>query len=160
MARPLTSVITALLRKEPDERPSAAETERMLLDAMEGRAPVAAQAHVPTQRVPDEALRSLGQDGPAGPRTTQLPHPAAPAVRRSRGRWRTAVLVIAAAALVGGGAGLAAMKYGDRTENTTGRDGTGTHAPRRPRQARRQDPALGQARRAGEGRARRLEAGE
>ncbi|MFH8514937.1 serine/threonine-protein kinase [Streptomyces gelaticus] len=134
-AGPLAPVITALLRKEPDERPSAAETERMLLDAMEGRASVAAQAYVPTQRVPDEVLRSLGQDGPAGPGTTQLPHPAAPApapapaARRSRGRWRTAVLVIAAAALVGGGAGLAAMKYGDRTENTTGHDGTGTHAP-------------------------------
>ncbi|MFF1645605.1 serine/threonine-protein kinase [Streptomyces sp. NPDC058240] len=136
-AGPLTSVITALLRKEPDERPSAAETERMLLDAMEGRAPVAAQAFVPTQSVPDEVLRSLGPEGPSGPGTTQLPQPAAapaptpapaPAPRRSRGRWRTVVLVIAAAALVGGGAGLAAMKYGDRTENTTGRDGTGAHA--------------------------------
>ncbi|MFJ7490692.1 protein kinase [Streptomyces sp. NPDC097727] len=134
-AGPLASVITALLRKDPEDRPSAAEAERMLLDAMEGREPVAAQAYVPTQRVPDEVLRSLGPDGPSGPGTTQLPHPAtptpapapAPAVRRSR--WRTAVLVIAAAALVGGGAGLAAMKYGDRTENTTGRDGTGTHAP-------------------------------
>ncbi|MEU9315450.1 serine/threonine-protein kinase [Streptomyces sp. NPDC048295] len=134
-AGPLASVITALLRKEPDERPSAAETERMLLDAMEGRAPVAAQAYVPTQRVPDEVLRSLGPDGPSAPATTQLPHQATPApapapaptVRRSR--WRTAVLVIAAAALVGGGAGLAAMKYGDWTRDTTGRDGTGTHAP-------------------------------
>ncbi|MGW2085509.1 serine/threonine-protein kinase [Streptomyces sp. NPDC001880] len=130
-AGPLAPVITALLRKEPDERPSAAETERMLLEAMEGRAPVAAQAFVPTQSVPDEVLRSLGPDSPSGPGTTQLPHPPAPAppVRRSRGRWRTVVLVIAAAALVGGGAGLAAMKYGDRTENATGRDGTGTHAP-------------------------------
>ncbi|SCF93733.1 serine/threonine-protein kinase [Streptomyces sp. Ncost-T10-10d] len=136
-AGPLAPVITALLRKEPDERPSAAETERMLLDAMEGRAPVAAQAYVPTQRVPDEVLRSLGPDGPSAPETTQLPHSATPApapapapaptVRRSR--WRTAVLVIAAAALVGGGAGLAAMKYGDWTQDTTGRDGTGTHAP-------------------------------
>ncbi|MET8746418.1 serine/threonine-protein kinase [Streptomyces sp. NPDC004728] len=135
-AGPLAPVITALLRKEPDERPSAEETERMLLEAMEGRKPVAAQAFVPTQSVPDEVLRSLGQDGPSGPPapgTTQLPHPTtaapAPTTRRGRGRWRTAVLVIAAAALVGGGAGLAAMKYGDRTEDSTGRGGTGTHAP-------------------------------
>ncbi|MFI5768079.1 serine/threonine-protein kinase [Streptomyces sp. NPDC051658] len=146
-AGPLTSVITALLRKEPDERPSAAETERMLLDAMEGRAPVAAQAFVPTQSVPDEVLRSLGADGPAGPGTTQLPHPAAPAPAAApvpapapapaarRSRWRTVVLVIAAAALVGGGAGLAAMKYGDRTESTAGRDDTVRHtntAPEKP----------------------------
>lgn len=129
-------MITALLRKEPDERPSAAETERMLLDAMEGREPVAAQAFVPTQSVPDEVLRSLGTDGPPGPSapgTTQLPYPTAPApaptTRRGRGRWRTVVLVIAAAALVGGGAGLAAMKYSNRTDDTTGRDGTRTHAP-------------------------------
>lgn len=133
-AGPLAPVITALLRKEPDERPSAAETERMLLDAMEGRAPVAAQAFVPTQSVPDEVLRSLGPDVPAGPGTTQLPHPVppapapAPAPRRSRSRWRTAVLVIAAAALVGGGAGLAAMKLGDGSDDTTTSGGTGTHA--------------------------------
>ncbi|MFF2008187.1 protein kinase [Streptomyces sp. NPDC058195] len=137
----LAPVITALLRKEPDERPSAAETERMLLDAMEGREPVAAQAFVPTQAVPDEVLRSLGADASG---TTRLPHPqtgapdptavtpaaapapvtapaaspaASPAARR--GRWRTAVLVVLAAALVGGGAGLVAMKLGDRADKKT-----------------------------------------
>ncbi|MFC5916567.1 serine/threonine-protein kinase [Streptomyces pulveraceus] len=146
-AGPLTAVITALLRKEPDERPSAAETERMLLDAMEGRAPVAAQAFVPTQRVPDEVLRSLGTDGTPVPGTTQLPHPTepapapspaaapapAPAARRSR--WRTVVLVIAAAALVGGGAGVAAMKYGDWTGGTAAGGETARHtntAPEKP----------------------------
>ncbi|MET9918023.1 serine/threonine-protein kinase [Streptomyces sp. NPDC006435] len=126
-AGPLAPVITALLRKEPDERPTAAEAERMLLDAMEGREPVAAQAFVPTQRVTGEMLHSLGQDGTAGP-TAPVPAPrpaaqppaTAPVARRSRGRWRTAVLVVAIAALVGGGAGLAAMKYGDRTEKSIG----------------------------------------
>ncbi|MFJ8588153.1 serine/threonine-protein kinase [Streptomyces sp. NPDC093595] len=47
----LAPVITALLRKDPADRPEAAEAERMLLEAMEGRTPTAAQAYVPTQRV-------------------------------------------------------------------------------------------------------------
>ncbi|MER5503164.1 MULTISPECIES: protein kinase [unclassified Streptomyces] len=127
-AGPLAPVITALLRKEPDERPTAAEAERMLLDAMEGREPVAAQAFVPTQRVTGEMLHSLGQDGTTAGPTAPAPSPhadaqppaTAPVTRRSRGRWRTAILVVAIAALVGGGAGLAAMKYGDRTEKSIG----------------------------------------
>ncbi|MGW2177372.1 protein kinase domain-containing protein [Streptomyces sp. NPDC001732] len=133
-AGPLAPVITALLRKEPDERPTAAETERMLLDAMEGREPVAAQAFVPTQRVTGEMLHALDQGGtssepvPAQPPHSGAPAPATPPVtRRSRGRWRTAVLIVAIAALVGGGAGLAAMKYQDRTgdsvEQTEGAEG-------------------------------------
>ncbi|MFF9316367.1 protein kinase [Streptomyces sp. NPDC014735] len=161
-AGPLGPVITALLRKEPEDRPSAAETERMLLDAMEGREPQAAQAYVPTQRVPDEALRALGPATAPGPATAfdpgaapgetgaagtaQLPPPpggsaagpvngppSAPVTRRSRGRWRTAVLVVVAAALIGGGAGLVAMRYADRGDDTTARQGgTGRHAPGTP----------------------------
>ncbi|MFG3495349.1 serine/threonine-protein kinase [Streptomyces sp. NPDC047928] len=56
-AGPLGPVITALLRKDPADRPGAAETERMLLEAMEGRTPTAAQAFVPTQAVREEQLR-------------------------------------------------------------------------------------------------------
>lgn len=67
----LGHVITALLRKEPEDRPTAAETERMLLEAMEGRAPRSAQAYVPTQRVPDEVMHAMGADGG----TAQLPYP-------------------------------------------------------------------------------------
>ncbi|MER5686635.1 serine/threonine-protein kinase [Streptomyces sp. NPDC002205] len=113
----LGPVITALLRKDPADRPSAAETERMLLQAMEGREPRAAQAYVPTQRVSEEALRSMGTDGTGAESraTVRQFTAAAPVTRRSRGRWRTAILVVALAALVGGGAGLAAMKYGDNS---------------------------------------------
>ncbi|MEU9763095.1 serine/threonine-protein kinase [Streptomyces sp. NPDC047987] len=152
-AGPLGPVITALLRKEPENRPSAAETERMLLDAMEGRKPQAAQAYVPTERVPDEALRMFGPAVASGPApapgdpgaagAAQLPHAPGelaaghvngplsdPVTRRSRGRWRAAALLLVAAALVGGGAGLVAMKYTDRTDDPTARSGgTGTHAP-------------------------------
>ncbi|MFD5428423.1 protein kinase [Streptomyces sp. NPDC127084] len=62
----LGPVITALLRKEPEERPQSAELERMLLEAMEGRRPQSAQAYVPTQTVPR---------GDAGAATAQLPAP-------------------------------------------------------------------------------------
>jgi hypothetical protein len=149
-AGPLTPVITALLRKDPEDRPSAAEAERMLLDAMEGREPQAAQAFVPTQRVPDEALRTLGDDGASGAGATgtaELPHTAAgspadpvpsPVTRRSGGRWRTTVLVIAAAALVGGGAGFAMIQFGDSAAE---RGGTGTHATDSPESPGTSHPA-------------------
>ncbi|KOX22913.1 serine/threonine protein kinase [Streptomyces sp. NRRL F-6491] len=88
----LASVIVALLRKDPEQRPRADEAERMLLDAMEGRAPAAAQAYVPTQRVTredrepaegaDGARTDRSEPGTAGtagaaPRgsTTQWPQP-------------------------------------------------------------------------------------
>ncbi|WP_411073767.1 serine/threonine-protein kinase [Streptomyces sp. cmx-4-7] len=52
----LAPVIVALLRKDPKRRPRADEAGRMLLEAMEGRAPASAQAYVPTQRVVREDL--------------------------------------------------------------------------------------------------------
>ncbi|MER6015414.1 serine/threonine-protein kinase [Streptomyces bluensis] len=45
---PLGPVITALLRKDPAERPGLAEAEQMLAEAAEGRWPRGAQAYVPT----------------------------------------------------------------------------------------------------------------
>lgn len=133
----LAPVITALLRKDPADRPSAAETERMLLQAMEGREPRAAQAYVPTQRVSEEALRSMGPDGTVGTvaesRVTVPQFTATPAPRSSRGRWRTAILVVALAALVGGGAGLAAMKYGDNSGPDSTRSGSAPGSSTSPR---------------------------
>ncbi|WP_406453825.1 serine/threonine protein kinase [Streptomyces sp. NBC_00876] len=140
LAGVLAPVITALLRKEPEDRPSAGETERMLLEAMEGREPRAAQAYVPTQRVPEELMLTVGPDGPSGG-TAQLPYPgpdatapgSLPVPRRSR--WRTTLLVIALAALVGGGGGIAAMMYGNRTDDGrtgTGAGGTASHGSRSP----------------------------
>lgn len=159
-AGPLGPVITALLRKDPADRPTAAETEQMLLDAMEGREPRAAQAHVPTQRFPEDARYAFpaadgsdgsddsdgasGSDGatarlpgtapsaatPTGPGaggTARATGPtAAPAARRGRSRWRTVLVVIAAAALLGGAAGLGAMQYRNGPDGSAAPDGRNT----------------------------------
>ncbi|MFF7010053.1 serine/threonine-protein kinase [Streptomyces fimicarius] len=164
-AGPLGAVITALLRKDPADRPTAAETEQMLLDAMEGREPRAAQAHVPTQRFGEDARYgypdangpggangsrpSDGSDGatarlPGGAPATPAPpatgpdraHPvtgpaSAPVTRRAGSRWRTVLVVVVAAAVLGGAGGLFAMKYGDGSEAPGGTDG-GTSAGRTP----------------------------
>ncbi|MFD6278128.1 protein kinase [Streptomyces sp. NPDC060209] len=131
----LAPVITALLRKDPADRPTAEETERMLLDAMEGRKPRAAQAHVPTQRLSEDDVRAFSMsDGSTAqlpqpqpqpqhlpvPPPPVAPHTSAATTRRGRGRWRTVLLVVAAAALIGGAAGLVAMKAQDQGGGTTG----------------------------------------
>ncbi|WDG29207.1 serine/threonine-protein kinase [Streptomyces sp. CA-278952] len=156
-AGPLGAVITALLRKDPDDRPTAAQTEQMLLDAMDGREPRAAQAHVPTQRFPENARYAYqdtdgGPGGPGGPNdsgspsgadgsdgatarlpgatpsTTSPPAPgpeaaapvigpaSTPVTRRAGSRWRTVLVVVVAAAVLGGAAGLIAMKYGEGSD--------------------------------------------
>ncbi|MER7959878.1 serine/threonine-protein kinase [Streptomyces sp. NPDC096030] len=144
----LAPVIVALLRKDPAERPHAEEAERMLLDAMEGRAPRAAQAYVPTRRVGQEELVSAttplhAQESPT-PTATPLPTSVAPTAAgtgpgavpsaapgsglpapRGRGRWRQAVLTAVLAALVAGGAVFAAMNYsgGDGGKGGGGKGG-------------------------------------
>ncbi|MEV3992149.1 protein kinase [Streptomyces sp. NPDC049837] len=55
----LGPVIIALLRKDPADRPDATEAERMLLEAMEGRTPAAAQAYVPTRSISREELAAV-----------------------------------------------------------------------------------------------------
>ncbi|MGC4926582.1 serine/threonine-protein kinase [Streptomyces sp. DT117] len=144
-AGPLGPVITALLRKDPADRPTAAETEQMLLDAMEGREPRSAQAHVPTQRVPEEdRFAYAGADGstarlpgtvpsPPAPTAPVAGHPSTPITRRAGSRrWRTVLVVVVAAAVLGGAGGLAAMKYGQGA-SADGRTTTAPTAPTTPR---------------------------
>jgi len=74
-AGPLTPVISALLRKDPAERPGPEEAEQMLAEAAEGRAPSSAQAYVPTQHVANtpESQGTYGQE-PHGPQSPQGPY--------------------------------------------------------------------------------------
>ncbi|PZT77987.1 serine/threonine protein kinase [Streptomyces sp. AC1-42W] len=143
----LAPVITALLRKEPEDRPTAAETERMLLEAMEGRTPRAAQAYVPTQHMSEEMLRAAPDGIPGG--TAPLPRPvpagppaSAPAPRGGRTRWRTRLLVVALAALLGSAVSIGAVMYANRTEaaGTSTAGTSGGPAPQGTRTGKPADP--------------------
>ncbi|MEU5435271.1 serine/threonine-protein kinase [Streptomyces sp. NPDC020719] len=136
----LAPVITALLRKDPDDRPSAEEAERMFLEAMEGREPRAAHEYVPTRQVSEAELHAAnGPAGGSGTVRTPAPAPApeavvpAPSVASARPagrrRWRTVALVVALAAVVGGGVGLAVLKYRDSGTGTTTTGGTASKSP-------------------------------
>ncbi|MDN3024567.1 serine/threonine-protein kinase [Streptomyces sp. S.PB5] len=65
----LGPVLAALLRKDPAERPAAAEAEQMLAEAVEGRWPSGAQAYAPTARVRYETGTGSGAGFRAGPHT-------------------------------------------------------------------------------------------
>lgn len=131
---PLGPVITALLRKDPAERPSAAEAERMLIEAMEGREPKAAQAYVPTRAVSAEECAPARADAAPQPQpqrqpdplslpTTALPEPAAASAGRPPGRVKKVAAVAVVAALLGGGGvfGLLKLTGGDE-QDATGSD--------------------------------------
>ncbi|MGW1766406.1 serine/threonine-protein kinase [Streptomyces sp. NPDC002073] len=61
----LGPVITALLRKDPTERPAADEVEQMLIEAMEGREPRSAHAYVPTQQFGPEGAARTAASAPS-----------------------------------------------------------------------------------------------
>ncbi|MFF4173228.1 protein kinase [Streptomyces sp. NPDC001744] len=87
-AGPLAPVIVALLRKDPAQRPRADEAERMLLEAMEGRTPAAAQAYVPTQRVAREDTDgAAGEDERERPEDRTDPGSGSTAPRGSTAQW-------------------------------------------------------------------------
>ncbi|MEU5622731.1 protein kinase domain-containing protein [Streptomyces tendae] len=72
----LAPVISALLRKDPAERPDATEAEHLLAQAAEGRRPDAAQAYVPTTRYagpPPTPGDTAHQGIPGAPGTPGMP---------------------------------------------------------------------------------------
>lgn len=138
----LGPVITALLRKDPGERPSAQETERMLIEAMEGRHPKAAQAYVPTRAVTSEELADAAEEtapeaapapvpAPDQVRTAALPEQPRPAAEPAGGWIKRAAVVALVAALVGGGAVFGVLKF---TAEDAGDGGTDKNASAPDRQ--------------------------
>ena len=133
---PLGPVITALLRKDPAERPSAAEAERMLIEAMEGREPKAAQAVVPTRAVTPQELDPARPGPGRAPEQAAAPAPAPEtgptaalgteppaAVRPSCGRLRRVAAVAVIAAVLGGAGVFGVLRYLD-DEGAAGGDST------------------------------------
>jgi eukaryotic-like serine/threonine-protein kinase len=124
-------------------RPDAAEAEQMLAEAAEGRRPSAAQVYVPTQHIRYEPEARTGPEtaaatpyppmsGPTrvgapydtGSGHTPVPHgqPVRPTPRRRR--LRAFALVVALAAILGGGTAVALQKWGQGTGQANGETST------------------------------------
>ncbi|MFI9153874.1 serine/threonine-protein kinase [Streptomyces sp. NPDC053367] len=114
----LAPVIDALLRKDPASRPGAAEAERMLAQAAEGRVPAVTQPYVPPQAGPHQGPAT------ASPTSTTTPYPQAPYGTPGRPRRRrTLALVLVLAALVGGGTAVGVQQWQARNQQHTGGPG-------------------------------------
>ncbi|MFF4956617.1 serine/threonine-protein kinase [Streptomyces sp. NPDC001222] len=131
----LDSVIAALLRKDPAERPDAERLEQMLAEAAEGRRPKAAQEYVATEHldtsgVGDPSTTATGRRENRGAHASgSTLHQPAPAVAqvpapRGRRRGRTVALVLAVAAILGAAGAVAVNSFGNADDGGTASTGT------------------------------------
>ncbi|MFE3270709.1 serine/threonine-protein kinase [Streptomyces sp. NPDC059215] len=126
----LGPVLAALLRKDPAERPSAAQAEEMLAEAAAGRLSDATRAHAAAGRVEhDTTVKGTGTGTRAHTGTTTSYQAAANGTATpppKRHRLRTVALVVALAAVVGGGGAVALQHFG------TGGPGDSASGPSTP----------------------------
>ncbi|MEU0697510.1 serine/threonine-protein kinase [Streptomyces niveus] len=133
----LTPVIAALLHKDPEARPDAAETERMLRDVLGGREPEAPTSPVsegerrqaagpvpsPSHTPPPGSLYPQHQQA-AAPYPSPYGHTPPNAYQQvtgpqttntpaGKGRWRAVLVAVVAAALIGGSVGYYALQQAD-----------------------------------------------
>ncbi|WP_405613468.1 serine/threonine-protein kinase [Streptomyces sp. NBC_01508] len=139
-AGPLAPVIAALLQKDPEVRPDATATERMLREVLDGRQaeprptpagppPQAQHPHTPPPRgrQPHGAAPDPSPYGQTPPRAyPQVTEPLQPPA--GKGRWRVVLAAVFAATLIGGGVGYYAIERG----NGNGNGGPGTSAGANP----------------------------
>ncbi|MFF8533446.1 serine/threonine-protein kinase [Streptomyces sp. NPDC015532] len=112
----LGPVLAALLRKDPADRPGAAQAEQMLAEAASGRLSSEAQAYAPTGQAgygTPETRTGTGTRAHTAATTPYRPVtigsvPAPP----KRHRLRTFALVVALATIVGGGVAVALQHFG------------------------------------------------
>ncbi|MER5470537.1 serine/threonine-protein kinase [Streptomyces sp. NPDC002935] len=110
----LGPVLAALLRKDPAERPSAAQAEQMLAEAAAGRLSSEAQSYAPTGQArygTTETGTGTGTREQTAAATPYPPQTIVPAPQK-RHRLRTFALVVALAAIVGGGVAVALQQFG------------------------------------------------
>lgn len=117
----LGPVLAVLLRKDPAERPGAAQAEQMLAEVAglaeaAGRPPGAAQSYAPAGQAGYDTTQTGTGMGTRPQTVAAMPHPPATTgsvpVPPRRHRLRTFALVVALAAIVGGGVAVALQQFG------------------------------------------------
>ncbi|MEK8144557.1 hypothetical protein NKH18_31265 [Streptomyces sp. M10(2022)] len=109
---------------------------------------------------PGTGFRPRGLNGPAPRSRAARSLRLRPAPKARRSRWRTTLVVVAVAALLGGAAGLVAMKYAPGDGNPQGGAGSGAQSSAGPDTPTRRPPrAVPGGGRPGHGDTRRLAPG-
>ncbi|MEV6191768.1 serine/threonine-protein kinase [Streptomyces sp. NPDC051920] len=116
----LGPVLAALLRKDPAERPDAERAERMLAEAAQGRVPDAAPSYVPSRQTGYGAAEQGTGTATRAHTAANTPYqpvtigsvPAPVPAPQKRHLLRTFTLVVALAAVIGGGVAVALQHFG------------------------------------------------